>query len=393
MQIHKIPYLLKILCCIHISLLTVFMPTQANELSDNLSGNWSDKLNFNGFFTLDYTATSNDLNLISNSDQHVRYQANEPSFKNSLIGGQLSYQLTDNFAAVVQGKLYDDTDSDSTSNSDSIAQIDWAYLSYDFGYDVKIRAGRFQIPFMQGVELRNVSFSRLWVRPLIPSSGAGGFKEYIGGEALKHISSGESNWDFQVAIGKAEHALDEIENKNIKLLSVRFQQNSFWLRTSVLATQYSISTKTGRVINDSADGLMLSLESEYALGSYLFNAGYSTSRADITPDDSNYYLSIAYQYNDITPYIYHSRFNQFFEPYRRQEATQSPQVNSQGAATPVQRDGNIDVYNWAVGAKYLFNEQYAIKVQAEHIKERNNASLPFVNSEGNAFSIVFEGVF
>lgn len=393
MRIHNMPSFLKILCCIQVTLLTTFMPIQANELAGNRSENWSDKLNFNGFFTLDLTVTNNDLSLISNSEQHVRYQANNPSFKNSLIGGQLSYQLTDNFEAVVQGKLYDDTDSDNTNYSDSIAQLDWAYLSYDFGSDVKVRAGRFQIPFMQGVELRNVSFSRLWVRPLIPSSGAGGFKEYTGGEALKHISFGESNWDFQVAIGKADHALDEIENKNIKLLSVRFQQNSFWLRTAILATKYSISTKDGRIINDSADGLMLSLESEYSIGSYLFNAGYSTSRTEITPDDSNYYLSIAYQFNDITPYIYHSRFNQFFEPYRQQGAVQPPLDNSQGAAPPVQRDGNIDTYNWAIGAKYLLNERYAIKVQAEHIKEENNAFLPFINSEGNAFSVVFEGVF
>lgn len=381
MLIYNMSSFLKILCCILISLLSALTPIQANELSE--------KLNFNGFFTLDYTVTSNDLRLISNSDQRVSYQADQPSLKNSLIGGQLTYQFTDDVSAVVQGKLYDGGDSQVSGLSHSIAELDWAYLSYDFGADLKLRAGRFQIPFMQGVELRNISFSRLWIRPLIPSSGAGGLKEYTGGELLKHISSGESNWDFQVVLGKAKHGLDEIDNKNIKLLSIRFQQDDFWLRTAVLATQYSVFTPTGQLISDSGNGLMFSLESEYAIGSYLFNAGYSKSTTDITPDNSNYYFSVAYQFTDITPYIYHSRFNQFFEPFSVQDAT----GEAQGPPPPPQPSGNNDLYNWAVGAKYLLNERYAIKVQAEHIKEEDNASSPDVNGEGNAFSIVFEGVF
>lgn len=385
MQIHNMSSFLKILCCIQISLLSAFTPIQANELSD--------KLNFNGFFTLDFTVTNNDLRLISNSDQRVSYQADQTSFKNSLVGGQLSYQLTDNFEAVVQGKFYNDTDSDVLSYSDSIVQLDWVYLSYDFGDDLKVRAGRFQIPFMQGTELRNISFSRLWLRPLIPSSGAGGFSEYTGGEVLKHISVGDSNWDFQVALGKAEHSLDAIDNKNIKLLSARFQQGAFWLRTAILATEYSVFTPTREVLTDSGNGLMFSLESEYAIGAYLFNAGYSTSRTDITPDDSNYYLSVAYQFNDITPYLYHSRFKQVFEPFRLQDAIGPPPSRPQGSPPPIQPDGNLDLYSWAVGAKYLLNERYAIKVQAEHIKEQDNASSPFPNGEGNAFSVVFEGIF
>ena len=381
MLIYNMSSFLKILCCILISLLSALTPIQANELSE--------KLNFNGFLTLDYTVTSNDLRLISNSDQRVSYQADQPSLKNSLIGGQLTYQFTDDVSAVVQGKLYDGGDSQVSGLSHSIAELDWAYLSYDFGADLKLRAGRFQIPFMQGVELRNISFSRLWIRPLIPSSGAGGLKEYTGGELLKHISSGESNWDFQVVLGKAKHGLDEIDNKNIKLLSIRFQQDDFWLRTAVLATQYSVFTPTGQLISDSGNGLMFSLESEYAIGSYLFNAGYSKSTTDITPDNSNYYFSVAYQFTDITPYIYHSRFNQFFEPFSVQDAM----GEAQGPPPPPQPSGNNDLYNWAVGAKYLLNERYAIKVQAEHIKEEDNASSPDVNGEGNAFSIVFEGVF
>lgn len=386
---NNISFFLKSLCCSLFSLIIVHNAVFATELSD--------KLHFNGFLTLDVTVTSEDLALVSNSDQVIAYEENSPSIKNSLIGGQLSYSLTDNLVAVVQGKLYDKTNIKRLSANDSIAQLDWAYISYDFGVDFKARAGLFQIPFMQGTELRSVGFSRLWARPLIPSSGAGGYKEYTGVELLKHVSTDAGNWDFQFAAGKADHGLETIDNKHIEVLSIRYQQGDFWIRSAVLATQYRISTADNKIISDSASAVMVSIESEYALGNYLLNAGYSTSRADITPDDTNYYFSIAYQFDGITPFIYHSHFNQSFEAFTVPQGNRLQPPGARPAIArpppPVQRVGDIDVYNWAIGARYNISERYALKVQVEHIKEENSANFASDNGEGNALSIVLEGVF
>lgn len=385
----NISFFLKSLCWSLFSLIIVHNAVFATELTD--------KLHFNGFLTLDATVTSEDLALVSNSDQVIVYEENSPSLKNSLIGGQFSYSLTDNIVAVVQGKLYDKTNIRSLSANDSIAQLDWAYISYDFGADFKARAGLFQVPFMQGTELRSVGFSRLWARPLIPSSGAGGYKEYTGVELLKHVSTNEGNWDFQLAVGKAEHGLDTIDNKHTEVLSIRYQQGDFWLRSALLAAQYQIYTADKKIISDSASAVMLSIESEYVLGNYLLNAGYSTSKADITPDDTNYYFSVAYQFDGITPFIYYSHFKQSFEPFTvpQSNRTQPPGVRPTVARPPppVQRVGDINVYNWAIGARYNISERYAFKLQVEHITEENSANFASNNGEGNALSIVLEGVF
>ena len=388
---NSIPFTLKCLCCSLLSLIVFHSTVYASE--------WDDKLHFNGFFTLDVTVTSEDLALVSNSNQVIAYKENSPSLKNSLIGGQLSYSLTDNLVVVAQGKLYDKTNIQNLSSNDSIAQLDWAYISYDFGADFKVRAGRFQIPFMQGTELRSVGFSRLWARPLIPSSGAGGYKEFTGVELLKHVSTGAGNWNFQFAAGKTEHNLDTIDSKHIEVLSVRYQQGGFWLRSAVLSTEYQIFTADQQVITDDAHAVMFSIESEYALGNYLLNAGYSKSNADIAPDNTNSYFSFAYQFDDITPFIYHSRFKQSFESFDvPQNNRMPPPIDSSTVVRPPPqppqlRIGDIDVNSWAVGARYNINDRYALKLQVENINVKNSVNFTLENGEGNALSIVLEGIF
>ena len=382
MNSNNINSFFKILCFVLIVFIGLFKTASADEFTDDLY--------FNGFFTLDLTVTDTDLHLISNSEESREYEKHKPSLRNSIIGGQLAYQFTDNFTAVAQAKLYAKSDDDISGT------FDWSYLSYDFGHDLNVRAGKFQIPFMQGIELRNIGFSRLWARPLIPSSGAGGYQSYVGVEVLKHFSMVDSHWDFQISAGEAEHGLSEIENKSIQLISARYQKNNFWLRSALLHTQSSIFTKDGRLLDNSAEAIMASIEAEYSTGAFIFNAGYSINNADITPDDTTYYFSTGYQLNNITPFVYLSRKNQHFDSFD----SPSPEIvpgsppPPRPQSPPVSPDGDYDVYSVAAGFRYNISEQYSLKIQAEHIKERNNAGVnKGADADGNALSLVVEGVF
>ena len=387
---------LKTLCYAIFGLLILINHTFADEFADNFQ--------FNGFFTLDATITDQDLALISNSDNTVAYDANSLSFKNSLIGAQLSYSFTDNFTAVMQAKLYDKSKV-SSSDETSLAQIDWAYISYDLGADLKARAGRFLVPFMQGTELRSVGFSRLWARPLIPNSGAGGYKEFIGVELLKHFAMGEGNWDFQLSLGQGEHDLERIKNKHIEVFSIRYQQDSFWIRSAVLSTQYDIYTQTNNLIKDSATALMFSTELEYTLQNFVFNGGYTQSKTDITPDNRNIYLSLAYNFDPFIPYVFHARSNQHFDlfdlpvlnPPNNGIDPQNPSSSMPLPPPPpmsLERpEGDLDIYHWALGVRYNFSERYALKFQLEHINEDNKANFKTEKGEGNALTIVLEGIF
>lgn len=389
MLTNNISSFLRSICCTLFCLFFICNSSNAEELSDNFQ--------FNGFFTLDATVTDQDLALTSNSDNKVFYEENTPSLKNSLIGAQLSYSFTDDFTAVMQAKLYDEGGTQDPSKG-SIAQLDWAYISYDFGADFKIRAGQFLIPFMQGTELRSIGFSRLWARPLIPNSGAGGYKEYVGVELLKHYPSGNGNWDFQFSVGQAEHSLSRIDNKHMELLSVRYQQDNFWVRAALLSTQYDIYTTSNFLIKDSASAVMFSTELEYTLNDFVLNAGYTQSKTDITPDGTNYYISLAYNFDAITPYVSYSRGNQYFELFTvptpiRSEPPTAPNDEPLPPPPPTPPNGDVDIYHLSVGARYNFSERYAVKIQLEHINEENKANFPDDNGEGNALSIVLEGIF
>ena len=373
----------KIFCFVLVVFIELFKTASAVEFTDDIY--------FNGFFTLDLSVTDTNLGLLSNSDKLKTYEKHKPSFRNSIIGGQLTYQLYDNLTTVAQAKLH------ATSDDGVTGKVDWSYLSYDFGNDIKVRAGKFQIPFMQGIELRNIGFSRLWARPLIPSSGAGGYQSFVGAEVLKHISLTNGNWDFQISAGKAEHGLKTIDNKNIQLISARYQQDSFWIRGAILHAESSIYTESGKSLDDSAKVLMASFEAEYSISSLIFNAGYSINKADIAPDDTTYYFSTGYQFNNITPFVYLSRKNQHFVSFARQPSEMNPGSSLQPPppqSLPPTPDGDFDVYSLATGFRFNFSEQYSLKMQAEHIKERDNAGIKNRgNTDGTAFSLVIEGVF
>ena len=349
---------------------------------------WNDNLHLNGFFTLDITQSSDDVVLISNSTHNAPYESDKPSLRNSLLGGQLAYQVNDDLKAVVQAKAHVNRSNDISGS------VDWAYLSYDAGNDLKLRLGKFQVPFMQGIELRNISYSRLWARPLINNTGAGGFSEFIGGEVLKNYSQGKNNWQFQFSAGKAEHGRVEYSQEYIAMMSLRFQRDNFWIRTALLNATYHVETRDGRSLTDSGDALMISIEAEYLHNNFIFNAGYADSKADVSPDDSSYYLSVGYYFDNLVPFINWHRQKQHFDLIA---ASPPPVRPANGPNRPTGPPpfplGDSSVNSHAVGVKYNFAEQYALKLQVEHVKTEDRARPNGVNASVNALTLAIEGVF
>lgn len=354
---------------------------------------WQEDLSVDVFFSLDASIADSGLSLVGGTGP-VDLEADEVNLKNSLVGGQIRYQLTENLSGYVQG---------SVINTDKVkGTVDWAYLSYDFGNDVFARVGRFQIPFLQGTELRKIGFSRIWARPLIPGTGAGGFNQYEGVEVVKKIIQGDGLWEFQGALGKAEHTREEVQNKNIKLLSTRYQNGQFWIRAAVMNGDYSIFTLSEILISDTASINMGSLESELTLDSWIVNVGYSRSNSDITPDDTMHYGSLAYQIGDVTPFIFFSKREQSFESFEIPRPNPGngllPPPNAPPPVTngpPPTPDGLSTTYTSAIGARWDVAENLALKFQAEKSRVQDQARQGDGNlsNAGNTFSVVLEGVF
>ncbi|MCU7865536.1 MAG: hypothetical protein KZQ92_16340, partial [Candidatus Thiodiazotropha sp. (ex Lucinoma borealis)] len=150
----------------------------------NLSANenrWQDRLTINGFYTLDLTHADDTIPIISNGNIPRVLDAKESTLKNSVFGLQVELEISSDLSAFVQGSTFYDQQNEFDTS------LDWAYLSYDPGNNYDIRLGRFLVPFLQGTELKSVGYSRLWARPLVPGSGAGGFIENRGIELIKRV--------------------------------------------------------------------------------------------------------------------------------------------------------------------------------------------------------------
>jgi hypothetical protein len=352
---------------------------------------WNEDLTLNGFFTLDATYTNEALPVVGSGGDLRHYKGQNVGFKNSLVGAQLNYQIDTNLSLYVQGLV-------TFNNDDKFeTKLDWAYLSYDLGDDAYLRAGQFQIPFLQGTELRNIGVSRLWARPLIPGSGASGFNTYKGLEYLKHFSMQSSYWDIQLGVGKAEHGLDEVDNKNMQVVSVRYSFDSFWLRAAAMRADYDLYTPRRALITDTGNVVMGSVETEWTVNQFVFNGGYSTSRADITPNDTMHYLSLGYQFGNFTPYIFTSLRNQYFETFVPPRPGGDGQGNNPppGNMPPPPPDGDADSRSYAIGMRWNMSEHLVVKSQLENIQNHDAARSPMgvITSNSNAWTLTFEGAF
>lgn len=380
-----------------------------NVIADEES--WQDALSINGYYTLDLTYSDSDIPVITNGSIVRHLEEDEFTLENSVLGLQLQYEITDSTRVFLQGTALNDRDDEAD------LVLDWAYLSFDAGNDYTLRLGQFLIPLLQGTELKNVGYSRLWVRPLVPGSGAGGFKNYAGVELIKRIPLSDSNLNLQFSLGVPDHVLDFVEGKTVGLVAATYETDDYWIRTALLHTDYEVLTRQGDSIDDDAQALMASIEAEVQIQNFIINAGYSDTDADVTPDDTLAYLSLGYQIGDFTPYILGKISKQDFTESAAPEPPGGgapppgspppgpPPPGSPPPGPPPEdpappgfgpgSENDVERNSLAIGLRYDIGENYAIKSQWEYIDndDRLPASQGSTSRRANVFSILLEGIF
>ncbi len=357
------------------------------------SDDFSDSFSLKGFYTLDLSyALDGDRRLGTSKQAALTLEENELSTDNSVIGLQLDWQILDSLAFTAQAV------STGQTNGDYEPELDWVYLTYDFGSDLLLRAGKRKVPFYQGAELRYVGFSRLWAHPLVPDSGAGGFDRYDGIELSKSYHLDNYNLTFQGAYGKTEHELESTEGDDLFLLSTQIDNEFGLIKLVVLQTEFDVYTprtpsRNRRLIEKNAKALMGSLEMELNLDSWIIDAGYSYENIDINPDGRFMYLGIGYQAGRFTPYIVAQDskldFDQFTSP-RRPGPPGPP-----GPPPPRSPDGEINATSYAAGVRYEMSPNMALKMQVEHWQEKSQirSSEPELEQQSTLFTLTVEGVF
>ena len=351
------------------------LPVAALEVTDDLSTN--------GFLTL--AATQIDyagVVLPSASGSPQALEKDKVSFDGSLIGLQLDYKVTDDLSFSAQAVGSKQIDGSYSPN------MEWANLKYDLGNDFYLRGGQFKLPFMQGTELRYVGYSRLWVRPIVPSNGAGGFDEYTGLEVIKAMVVDDFNLRFEAAYGKSDHQQEFVDNKDIKLLSARIEKDESWLNIALVQAVYDVyGNNMLNLIQENAEMMMGSAEAEFLFDSLIINAGYAYGNAEVNPDETLTYLSIGYRLGDLTPFIMHNT--------RVMDFTAPAGVPPPPPGVPAFRDGEQKTETMALGLRYDIAAGYAIKAQWDHREDSDasNAALGVQRSDANIYTLVLEGFF
>lgn len=354
----------------------------------------TESMSVHGFMTLDATVTDADKVIFpSQSGPAITLEKGEVNYDNSIIGLQLDFAPTDSLSFFLQAIAHRNTEFVSSP------KIEWAYVKYDLGHDLYIRAGEFKIPFLQGTELRNIGYTRLWARPVIPNSGASGFNDYTGIELIKSTTIGGHNVRFQASYGEADHQIDSIDNKEIKLLSARVERNDSWVNIAVVQADYDVYTiNLSQQLRNDAELLLGSIEAEFLFNQVIFNAGLIGGEADVLPDQELTYLSLGYQAGNFTPYVLLSNKARTFD---KSESGVTPPGPGPGPGPgppapgtgPTQLDGKITIKSIALGVRYDFAGNYAIKAQWEYQDTRDATKAIFEEYDANIFSIVLEGVF
>ncbi len=355
-----------------------------NAYAVDLTENFS----INGFYSLHANTTDNEnVNL---PRTNIFLDDGEVNFDYSLLGLQADYAITNNVSFTVQSIA-----SKQTENSYS-PRTKWAYLTVDLGKDLSVRAGQFQIPFMQGTELHYVGFSRIWVWPLVPSSGAGGFNEYMGGEIIKSTTLGDFDLKFQGSVGVADHHQDTIDDGDIVLLSARIEKNESWVNLSLFHAEFDVSTPSGTALERDAEKLMVSLETEQLYGNYLLNLGYVYGQSDTKagPDEKLAYISLGYRTGRFTPYALYQFNSMQFDPFDRPPLIPGG-AQGNGPPPPVPKNGLTENQAYSIGVRYDLGATYAIKAQWQKQIDTDgtNADLGIQRKESNIFTVVLEGVF
>ena len=139
---------------------------------------------------------------------------------------------------------------------------------------------------------------------------------------------------------------------------------------------------------------MGSIEAQALTRNGVLNIGYSSSRTDITENDTLYYVSLALPYKPITPFIYLGVRNKHFQDYD-QPPPLPPAGGGPPAPPPPPPVGDYDVISVAFGMRIHLAEGLGFKLQLENIEQKNEADAPTnaPTNDSNTFSILLEGVF
>ncbi|MEE2023440.1 porin [Alkalimonas mucilaginosa] len=354
-------------------------------------------IQINGFASIKAgTSTGSDKTLYGYTDTI--------DFKNeSLFAIQVRSDLGDKLSvtAQVMGRGSNDFD----------ARFEWAFLTYELTESMRINAGRLRTPFYRYSDFMDVGFAYDWLR--VPQGVYGlGFNN-LEGLSLYHTAHlGEFDSTLQLLLGSYSGDISLAGNpasadiKNIAGVTWELERGWWSVRTAYLSGKVSIDAPalaplfTG-LTQAGLPGLVAALDfnddqSEFIglgitldQGDWVLISEYNriNVKNSFFAKRENYYLSLGYRFDSITPFVSferedHRSKSAIYQPY----TTVLPPQLLQPLIAVVESQ-SVDTKTWNLGLRYDFHPAAALK--AQYSNEKNTLT----DNRNDAFAVGVDIVF
>jgi hypothetical protein len=356
---------------------------------------------------------------------NVRYIdfTDEWSFNSdSVIGIQAQIEFSDRWSLITQvvASGYDYTD-----NAPFTPNLEWFVLGYQLDSNTQLRFGRFRAPQYRYSTTLEVGYTYQWVRPS-PNAYPLFFSPFRGVDGIDithNVSYDDVNVGYQVFLGETEGKYEGTEvdaeftfGGNIfatwSNFSARVSAQQFTISVEfpgfsqlvggyeAFASAYSGTPGAEEALllipssfsSESQKVNYLSLGFSYDVGRWTFASEILNLRSEdrnFANDTDGYYISAAYQFKNISPYItigeYHNRFSDDI----KNKVIASEAVLTVGDTLEISEDltldrlraqtlatfqfFNVDQETITLGVRYDFHPNADFKIEVEYFNFLNGS--------------------
>lgn len=379
-----------------------------------------ERIRFSGFLSAGATVSN-----VNNANYLGTIEGGKVNFqKDSIVGVQTDYKISDKSKAVVQlvGRGEDD-DWDITA--------EWAFVDYALTDTLAIRSGRMRNPRYMVSEYLEVGYSYLWVRPPEEVYNLVGTNSFDGFMALYNPSVDDIDFNFQVYWGRNVNNGDDSEGEvditlnntmgitalaNWRDWTFRLGYSRADLDANVsqllfiddenvmdIQTEPDIITTLDRLIRRTGDGDQFEVDNtdtEFMSVGFQYDNGDLVAIGEairarnpgILADTESHYLTLGYRIGEFTPYATYAKLRTFDNDLRANLTDPLASGIARAAFNQAQT-------RYALGLRYDFAPGLAAKFEVSGIHELEGTSGffssegPVENDGGEIFTFVLDSVF
>ena len=323
-------------------------------------------IRMSGFLTTGVSISDNEIPYLSNREITDEFNFDA----DTVLGIQLDSTLDDKTR--VSAQLIANLTSD---NYDTNAE--WLFVERNISNNLSARAGRLRLPLFAASRYIYVGAAYPWVRP--PEevySQLAGINRFTGLDVIWQDSFGNSNITLQPFVGSMNEDVEisgnstNISTDSLFGLTAKLTWEAFNLQAMYVRMDSTLSYGNGTEFDSDVNISTVALQ--YQPGNLDLRTEWSQRDANVTGKGVGWYGTIAYNYNEFTPYLTLGiRDTRDVDPDSPMVAgsSKSKMISTEQAVREFTRDSETV----AVGLRWDLSPQLSLKGELHHGKAKSGS--------------------